>query len=87
MGISLSHRRYEEIKRIIVDLFVKYDVTCVPVNGFELATKMGIKIIPYSAISFTRRYLLFKKAKMDSVQRKHLENGISTIMMKWITVA
>lgn len=87
MGISLSHRRYEEIKRIIVDLFVKYDVACVPVNGFELATKMGIKIIPYSAIPFTKRYLLFKKAKMDFVQRKHLENGISTIMMKWITVA
>ena len=63
MGISLSHRRYEEIKRIIVDLFVKYDVTCVPVNGFELATKMGIKIIPYSAIPFTKRYLLFKKSE------------------------
>lgn len=63
MGISLSHRRYEEIKRIIVDLFVKYDVTCVPVNGFELATKMGIKIIPYSAIPFSKRYLLFKKSE------------------------
>ena len=63
MGISLSHRRYEEIKRIIVDLFVKYDVTCVPVNGFELATKRGIKIIPYSAIPFTKRYLLFKKSE------------------------
>ena len=61
MGISLSHRRYEEIKRIIVDLFVKYDVTCVPVNGFELATKTGIKIIPHSAIPFTKRCLLFKK--------------------------
>ena len=47
MGISLSHARYEEIKQIVVDLFVKYDVSCVPVNGFELATKMGIKVIPY----------------------------------------
>ena len=52
MGISLSHARYEEIKQIVVDLFVKYDVSCVPVNGFELATKMlehaeklGVKII------------------------------------------
>lgn len=40
MGISLSRARYEEIKQIVVDLFVKYDVSCVPVNGFELATKM-----------------------------------------------
>ena len=63
MGISLSHRRYEEIKKIIVDLFVKYDVTCVPVNGFELATKMGIKIIPYSAIPVPKKYLLFKKSE------------------------
>ena len=85
MGISLSHRRYEEIKRIIVDLFVKYDVTCVPVNGFELATKMGIKIIPPFLLQ--RDICFSKKAKMDFVQRKHLENGISTIMMKWITVA
>ena len=32
MGISLSHHRYEEIKKIIVDLFIKYEVTCVPVE-------------------------------------------------------
>ncbi len=63
MGISLSHRRYEEIKRTVVNLFVKYNVTCVPVNGFELATKMGIKIIPYSAIPIEKRYLLFKKSQ------------------------
>ena len=50
MGVRLSNERYEEIKHIIADLFVKYGVTCVPVNGFELATKMGIKVIPYSAI-------------------------------------
>ena len=63
MGISLSHRRYEEIKRAIVDLFIKYDVTCVPVSGFELATKMGIKVIPYSAVHFAKRHLLLKKSE------------------------
>ena len=47
MGISLSHARYEEIKQIVVDLFVRYNVSCVPVNGFELATKMGITVVPY----------------------------------------
>lgn len=63
MGVSLSYERYEEIKRIIVDLFVRYDVTCVPVNGFELATKMGIKVIPYSAIHESKRWLLLKKSE------------------------
>lgn len=63
MGISLSHERYEEIKQIVVDLFVKYDVCCVPVNSFELAIKMGIKVIPYSAISRSKQWLLLKKSE------------------------
>ena len=62
LGISLSHGRYEEIKKIVVDMFVKYNVSCVPVNGFELATKMGIKVIPSSAILESKRWLLLKKS-------------------------
>ncbi len=54
MGTSLSHERYEEIKQIVVDVFVKYNVSCVPVNGFELATKMGITVIPYSAMELLK---------------------------------
>lgn len=45
MGISLSDARYEEIKQIVVDVFIEYNVCCVPVNSFELATKMGINVI------------------------------------------
>ncbi len=63
MGIILSGTRYEEIKQVVVDMFVKYDVTCVPVNGFEIATKMGIKVIPYSAIREGKRWLLLKKSE------------------------
>lgn len=62
MGISLSHERYEEIKRTVVELFVRYDVCCVPVNGFELATKMGVKVIPYSAFPRSKRHLLLMKS-------------------------
>ncbi len=62
MGISLSDARYEEIKQIVVDLFVRYNVNCIPVNGFELATKMGIKVVPYSAIAKSKRYLFYKKS-------------------------
>ena len=42
MDITLSDDRYEEIKRIIVNLFMRYHIKCIPVNGFELATKMGV---------------------------------------------
>lgn len=44
MGTSLSHNKYEEIKKIIVNLFIKYNVTCVAVNGFELTTKWALKL-------------------------------------------
>lgn len=63
MGISLSHRRYEEIKRIVVDVFIEYGVSCVPVSGFELATKMGVKVIPYSSFAFSKRLIILKKSE------------------------
>ena len=40
--IKLSSRRCEEIKKIVVEMFVKYGVCCVPINGFEIASKMGV---------------------------------------------
>lgn len=63
MEISLSDARYEEIKQTVVDVFVQYNVSCVPVNGFELATKMGIPVLPYSAIPESKRPLLLKKSE------------------------
>lgn len=63
MGLKISNKRYEEIKSIIVDTFVKYDICCVPINGFELAIKMGVKVIPYSTINKEKRHLLYKKSE------------------------
>lgn len=80
MGISLSSARCEEIKKIVVDLFAQYGVSCVPVNGFELATKMGVKIVPYSAISEGKRWLLFKKSEDGFCLEKIEANGSSIIM-------
>lgn len=70
MGITLSHARYEEIKQIVVDLFVKFNVSCVPVNSFELATKMGVTVIPYSAIPENKRGLLLKRSEDGFVAEK-----------------
>lgn len=63
MSIVLSNKRYEEIKRTVVDAFVRFDVTCVPVNGFEIATKMGVKVIPYSSKNMHIQELLLKKSE------------------------
>lgn len=61
--MRLPNVRYEEIKRIVVDLFVRFDVSCVPISGFELAHKMGVTLIPYSAIIESKRTLLFKQSE------------------------
>lgn len=63
MGFSLSNIRREEIKRIVVASFEEYNVTCVPINGFEMATKMGVKVIPYSAYNERTQKLLHKKSE------------------------
>lgn len=61
-GFRLSHNRYEEIKITVVDMFDRYGVTCVPINGFEIAVKMGITVIPYSAYSEEVQTLLCKNS-------------------------
>ena len=61
--IKLSSRRCEEIKKIFVEMFVKYGVCCVPINGFEIASKMGVTVIPYSAFPPQKRALLLKKSE------------------------
>ncbi len=49
--MRLSDEQYEFIKGEVVALFEQYSVRCIPISGFELACKMGIKLIPYSALT------------------------------------
>lgn len=76
MGINLLDNRYEEIKKIVVDMFERYDVNCIPVNGFEIAIKMGVSVRPYSAFNEKNRLLayevsedgfLYKKGKINCI--------------------
>lgn len=63
MSIRLSNERCEEIKLIVVEMFVKYDVSCVPISGFEIAKKMGIRVIPYSVYPESTQLLMLKKSE------------------------
>ena len=58
--MRLSNSRYEEIKKIVVRLFEDNDVRSTPISGFEIATRMGINIIPYSAFTPSKRVLAMK---------------------------
>ena len=54
--MRLEDETYEFIKAEVVDLFDRYGVNCIPINGFELAMKMGITLTPYSALSSAKRF-------------------------------
>ncbi len=49
--MRLSDEQYEFIKGEVVALFEHYNVCCIPINGFELACKIGIKLVPYCSLS------------------------------------
>lgn len=51
MSILLSYNRYEFIKGEVVALFERYEVKTIPINGYALASKMGITLIPFSSLS------------------------------------
>ena len=64
MELKLSDERCEEIKKIVVQMFIEHNVTCVPINGFEIAQKMRIVVVPYSSKGF-RKYLKLIKISED----------------------
>ena len=48
---KLTDEEYEYIKGEVCHLFVKYKIKCIPVSGFEIASKMKITLIAYSGLS------------------------------------
>ena len=79
--IKLSSKRCEEIKRAVVNMFVHYGVSCIPINGFEIASKMGVRINPYSAFVLSTRRLLLKKVRTVFPCKGTPESGSYTITM------
>lgn len=53
--MRLKDEGYEFIKQEVTDLFIRYNIKCTPISGFELAQKMGIIVVPYSALSERKR--------------------------------
>lgn len=61
MAFRLSDNRCEEIKKIVVDTFVRLNIRCVPISGFEIAKKLGAKVVPYSSKpEKTRRLMMLR---------------------------
>ena len=63
--MKLSGEIYEYIKQEAIDIFIRYDVKCTPINGYEIAQKMGIILIPYSALKDEIQYQTAKRLSQD----------------------
>lgn len=48
-NLRLPIQSYELIKRTVVNMLVKHQICCLPISGFEIATKMDVTVIPYTA--------------------------------------
>jgi len=72
MSHKLTDEQYEFIKGEVVALFERYDVRCVPISGFELAYKMGIRLIPYSSLS-KKKYEAAMKVSSDGFYVEDVE--------------
>ncbi len=58
--MRLDNKKYEEIKQAVIDTFLEYDVRCIPISAFELAVKMGLRVVPYSSLSRKKRCVAVK---------------------------
>lgn len=58
--MRLSNDVYEEIKNVVIESFLEYDIKTIPISAFEMAIKMGITVIPYSALSEKKQRAAFK---------------------------
>lgn len=63
MAIKLTDERLEQIKKSVVKMYEYFEINCVPISAFEIATKMGIKVIPYSAYGEKIKSLMLKESK------------------------
>lgn len=81
-GFRLSDERYEEIKEIVVDMFDCYQVSCVPISGFEIATKMGVIVVPYSVYDGLTQTLLLKESEDGFFAKQQMVNSIFSITMQ-----
>lgn len=63
MALKLTSKRLEEIKESVVKMYGRLDINCIPISAFEIATKMGIKVIPYSAYVKRIQALMLKESE------------------------
>lgn len=49
--MRLSDETYEYLKQEVANIFTFYDIKGIPISSFEVAMKIGLSVIPYSALA------------------------------------
>ena len=60
-----STEKYEEIVKIIIEIFLDYDIKEFPVDEKDICRKLGVALVPYSAFSVDDRELFLKKKQLQ----------------------
>ena len=55
---------YDEIDKVIFDIYQDYDIKTFPVDEVDVCNKLGVALVPYSAFSQEDRKLLKKKSEL-----------------------
>ena len=91
MRVKLSDDTYEYIKQQVVDMFQEYEIQCVPISAFEIASKLKIPVIPYSALPADKREASMKMECCGlfiimTVQQFNTDGRITRLCTKLVTI-
>ena len=58
-----NSEEYAELQKVIIDIYIDYDIKGFPIDVFALCKKMGASVVPYTALGDDNLQLLIKKSK------------------------
>jgi len=58
-----SSETYDEIKKVIIQIYLDYDIKEFPVDEELICKKLGVSLIPYSEYSEEQKLLLLKRSR------------------------
>ncbi len=65
---------YEDIVKVIIDIYLDYDIKYFPIDEKEVCRRLGVAMVPYSECPEEARVLLIKKSEYGFFVRGTREN-------------
>ena len=69
-----SSDKYEDIVKVIIDIYLDYDIKIFPIDEMDICKRLGVVLVPYSECPEEAKELLKKKSKYGFFVRKTREN-------------